>query len=181
MLAGQIRRGDVRRLEAVVMLTDLRGFTAMTASASEAELLATLDDYFEVVADAVQSQGGEVLKFIGDGVLSVFPVEAGRLADRAGAAVAAARAAQTAGGAPFTAVLSSGPVAYGNIGARERLDFTVIGPAVNLASRIEAVAKRLGEPLVATAAVAAAAGEPGRSLGRHELRGVAEVVELVAP
>ena len=138
VLAGQIRRGDVRRLEAVVMLTDLRGFTAMTASASEAELLATLDGYFEVVADAVQSQGGEVLKFIGDGVLSVFPVEAGRLADRAGAAVAAARAAQTAGGAPFTAVLSSGPVAYGNIGARERLDFTVIGLAVNLASRIEA-------------------------------------------
>ena len=146
VLAGQIRRGDVRRLEAVVMLTDLRGFTAMTASASEAELLATLDDYFEVVADAVQSQGGEVLKFIGDGVLSVFPVEAGRLADRAGAAVAAARAAQTAGGAPFTAVLSSGPVAYGNIGARERLDFTVIGPAVNLASRIEAVASGWASP-----------------------------------
>ena len=181
VLGGHIQRGDVRRLHAIVLLTDLRGFTAMTASASEAELLATLDGYFEVVADAVQSQGGEVLKFIGDGVLSVFPVEAGGLADRARAAVAAARAAQTAGGAPFTAVLSSGPVAYGNIGARERLDFTVIGPAVNLASRIEAVAKRLGEPLVATAVVAAAAGEPGRSLGRHELRGVAEVVELVAP
>ena len=95
--------------------------------------------------------------------------------------MAAARAAQAAGGAPFTAVLSSGPVAYGNIGARERLDFTVIGPAVNLASRIEAVAKRLGEPLVATAVVAAAAGAPGRSLGRHELRGMAEAVELVAP
>ena len=151
VLGGHIQRGDVRRLDAIVLLTDLRGFTAMTASASEAELLATLDGYFEVVADAVQSHGGEVLKFIGDGVLSVFPVEAGRLAERARGAVAAARAAQAAGGAPFTAVLSSGPVAYGNIGARERLDFTVIGAAVNLASRIEAVAKRLGEPLVATA------------------------------
>ena len=181
VLGGHIQRGDVRRLDAIVLLTDLRGFTAMTASASEAELLATLDGYFEVIADAVRSQGGEVLKFIGDGVLSVFPVEAGRLAERARGAVAAARAAQAAGGAPFTAVLSSGPVAYGNIGARERLDFTVIGPAVNLASRIEAVAKRLGEPLVATAVVAAAAGAPGRSLGRHELRGMAEAVELVAP
>ena len=90
VLGGHIQRGDVRRLDAIVLLTDLRGFTAMTASASEAELLATLDGYFEVVADAVQSQGGEVLKFIGDGVLSVFPVEAGKLAERAQAAVAAA-------------------------------------------------------------------------------------------
>ena len=175
VLAGQIRRGDVRRLEAVVMLTDLRGFTAMTAEADEPELLATLDRYFETVADAVQSAGGEVLKFIGDGVLSVFPAE------QAANAVAAARAALAVDGPPFTAVLAAGPVAYGNIGARERLDFTVIGGAVNLASRIEAVAKRLGEPLVATAAVAESAGVKGRSLGRHELRGVREAVELVAP
>jgi adenylate cyclase len=174
VLGGQIQRGDVRRLEAVVLLTDLRGFTAMAASGPEALLLATLDRYFEAVADAVQAQGGEVLKFIGDGVLSVFP------ADRAPAAVAAARAALAVGGPPFTAVLTSGPVVYGNIGARERLDFTVIGPAVNLASRIEAVAKRLDETLVATAEVAGAAGERGRALGRHELRGVAGQVGLVA-
>ena len=152
----------------------------MTASATEAELLATLDRYFEAVADAVQAQGGEVMKFIGDGVLSVFPYEAGNIGDRARDAVAAARGAHTAGGAPFTAVLSSGPVVYGNIGARERLDFTVIGPAVNLASRIEKVAKHLGEPLVATAEVAGACGVEGRSLGRHQLRGIDGTVELVA-
>ena len=175
VLGGHIQRGDVRRLEAVVLLTDLRGFTALTARTGEAELLATLDSYFETVADAVQAHGGEVLKFIGDGVLAVFA------ADRASAAVAAARAALATPGPPFTAVLTIGPVAYGNIGARERLDFTVIGAAVNLASRVEAVAKRLGEPLVATAAVALATGAPGRSLGRHDLRGVSEAVELVVP
>ena len=174
VLSGQVERGDVRRLEAVVLLTDLRGFTALTATAGEAELLATLDHYFETVADAVHAAGGEVLKFIGDGVLSVFPLE------QAAAAVAAARSALAQAGPPFTAVLTAGPVAYGNIGARERLDFTVIGAAVNFASRIEVVAKRLGEPLVASAGVAAAAGASGRSLGRHELRGVSEAIELVA-
>ena len=174
VLAGQIRRGDVRRLDAVVLLTDLRGFTALTASARETELLATLDRYFEAVADTVHAAGGEVLKFIGDGVLSVFPLE------QAAAAVAAARSALAQAGPPFTTVLTAGPVAYGNIGARERLDFTVIGSAVNLASRIEAVAKRLDERLVATAQVAAAAGTPGRSLGRHELRGLEAAVELLA-
>ena len=173
VLNGQIRRGDVRQLDAIVLLTDLRGFTALTASASEPELLRTLDRYFEAVADAVHAGGGEVLKFIGDGVLAVFP------ADAAGAAVAAARRSLADHGGKITAVLTSGPVSYGNIGARERLDFTVIGPAVNLASRIEAVAKRLGQPIVATAAVAAGAGEVGRPLGSHAIRGVPAPVELV--
>lgn len=108
VLSGRVERGDVRRLEAVVLLTDLRGFTALTATAGETELLATLDRYFETVADAVHAAGGEVLKFIGDGVLSVFP------AGQAAAAVAAARAALAAAGPPFTAVLTAGPVAYGN-------------------------------------------------------------------
>jgi adenylate cyclase len=174
VLSGHVERGDVRRLDAVVLLTDLRGFTALTVTAGDAELLATLDRYFETVANAVHAAGGEVLKFIGDGVLSVFPME------QAAAAVTAARAALAQEGPRFTAVLSAGPVAYGNIGARERLDFTVIGAAVNLASRIEAVAKRLDERLVATAEVATAAGTSGRSLGRHELRGLSEAVELVA-
>jgi adenylate cyclase len=180
VLEGKIQRGDVRRLDAVVLLTDLRGFTAMTGSVPEAELLVALDGYFETVAEAVHGHGGEVLKFMGDGVLSVFSVEEGAWAQRCRAAISAARAALAAGGPPFTAVLSAGAVAYGNIGARERLDFTVIGPAVNLASRIEAVAKRLGETLVATLDVASAAAEPRRSLGRHELRGIGETVELVA-
>ena len=173
VLNGQIRRGDVRRLDAIVLLTDLRGFTALTAVASEPELLRTLDRYFETVADAVHAGGGEVLKFIGDGVLAVFP------ADGACAAVFAARRALADNDGKITAVLTSGPVSYGNIGARERLDFTVIGPAVNLASRIETVAKQLGKPIVATAAVAAAAGEAGRALGSHAIRGVAGPVDLV--
>jgi adenylate cyclase len=173
VLRGQIRRGDVRRLEAVVLLTDLRGFTALADVAPETELLRALDRYFETVADAVHAGGGEVLKFIGDGVLAVFPADAAR------AAVAAARRALADNEGQITAVLTSGSVAYGNIGARERVDFTVIGPAVNLASRLEAVAKRLGEQIVATAAVAAAAGEAGRAIGSHPIRGVAAAVPLV--
>jgi adenylate cyclase len=131
----------------------------MTAAEPEERLLATLNAYFEAVADAVADAGGEVLKFIGDGVLAVFPV--GGADDPAAAcrgALAAVRRARGALGrlpAPpsFTAVLHVGPVAYGNVGARERLDFTVIGAAVNVASRVEAVAKALGEPTVVTAAV----------------------------
>ena len=181
VLAGQIRRGDVRRLEAVVMLTDLRrlhrndGQCLRGGAAGDPGRLLRGSRRRGPVP---RRRGAEVHRR--RCVVSV-PGRGGQVADRAGAAVAAARAAQTAGGAPFTAVLSSGPVAYGNIGARERLDFTVIGLAVNLASRIEAVAKRLGEPLVATAAVAESAGVKGRSLGRHELRGAREAVELVAP
>ena len=173
VLNGQIRRGDVRQLEAIVLLTDLRGFTALSAAVPERELLRALDGYFEAVADAVYAGGGEVLKFIGDGVLAVFPVDGAR------AAVAAARRALAAQDGRITAVLTSGTVSYGNIGARERLDFTVIGPAVNLASRIEAVAKGLDEPIVATSAVATAAGEAGRPLGSHEIRGVVAPVDLI--
>ena len=143
-----------------------------------------LNRYFEAVSTAVHAAGGQVLKFIGDGVLSVFPVEGtAGLDDRCRAAADAAMGARAELGdtADFTAVLHAGPLAYGNIGAPERLDFTVIGSAVNAASRIETVAKRLGEPTVASAAVAHCSGRAWRSLGRHELRGVAEPLELLAP
>jgi adenylate cyclase len=191
---GRIQRGDVRRLDAVVLLTDLAGFTAMTGAWSEASLLEALDAYFEAVADAVGARGGEVLKFIGDGVLAVFPAgDEAALAGRCRDALDAVRGARSAleainagrrlGAAPlaFTAVLHAGAVAYGNVGARERLDFTVIGGAVNVASRVEAVAKRLGEATVATRAVARHLdGSSARALGAHELKGLAEPVELVA-
>lgn len=191
---GRVLRGDVRRLTAAVLLTDLRGFTALTAALGEGELLEALGTYFEAVADAVAAAGGEVLKFVGDGVLSVFPAAdtaalgpscraAARAVDAARASLAEAnRRRAAAGAAPlaFTAALDAGAVAYGNIGARERLDFTVIGAAVNAASRIEALAKRLGESTVATRAVARHLERPTRDLGRHALRGFANGVELAA-
>jgi adenylate cyclase len=158
VLEGRTRRGDVRRLNAAVLLTDLRGFTAKTETWSEAQLLAALNQYFEIVADAVTAFGGEVLKFMGDSVLSVFrskargrrrsaAVVAAAALDRARAGLEVANrgsAASLAEPLDFVAVLHVGALSYGNIGARDRLDFTVVGPAVNIASRIESFGESAG-------------------------------------
>ena len=179
VLAGRVERGDLRRLDAVVLLADLRGFSRLASEADEATLIGTLDGYCDAVASAVAAHGGDVLKFIGDGILAVFAYETEealpRRARDAAAAVAAARAAFDR---PMTAVLHAGPVAFGNVGARERLDFTVIGPAINVASRLEAVAKALDVETVATGRVAAHLRPAARSLGRHRLRGMPDEVEL---
>jgi adenylate cyclase len=192
---GGPRRGDVRRLHAAVLLTDLRGFSAKTESWSEAQLLDALNRYFETVGDAVTAFGGEVLKFMGDGVLSVFPIEseaetqercrgAAAALDRARAGLEVANrgsAASLAEPLDFVAVLHVGALSYGNIGARDRLDFTVVGPAVNIASRIEPLAKALGEKALATAPVARHLDPKRiRSIGEHALRGVPHRVELYA-
>src|SRR6185437_8407216 len=143
--AGAIRRGDVVGTEAAILLTHLRGFTPLSLTSSRSQLLATLGRYFEAVVDAVRAEGGDVLKFLGDGVLSIFPVdEGGRMAACAAAvravswAIAAARAEDLP---PFIAALHVGPVMYGNIGSPTRLEFTVVGPAVNIVSRLEEIAK----------------------------------------
>lgn len=192
---GRTRRGDIRKIDAVILLTDLRGFTSKTGAYSDPELLGALNDYFECVADAVGLHGGEVLKFIGDGVLSVFRVsDPADTPTRCRAAVGAVRHARAAldarnrtrdanGQEPldFVAALELGPLSYGNIGARERLDFTVVGTPANVASRIESLAKELHESTLMTAAVAnhIPDGER-RSLGRRALRGVVEPVEIFA-
>src|SRR5271167_28870 len=154
-----------------------------------------LNAVFDAQAIAIESHGGEILKFIGDGLLAIFPIteeaEEGQAAKRAlaaaGEAFAAVRRAlneaMLAGEPPVRMVvaLHSGTVIYGNIGAAARLDFTVIGPAVNLVSRVEAVAKSLDLPLVVSDDFVAAYGESLRSLGRHELRGLATPHDLFAP
>jgi adenylate cyclase len=174
VLAGRVRRGDVRRLDAVVLLTDLRGFSRMTAIHSETETLTALVLYAEAVVAAVTARGGDVLKLMGDGILAIFPVESpGQAALACTAALAAVRAARAdlaLTSLEFVAVLNLGAVAYGNVGARERLDFTVIGDAVNVASRIEAHAKRLAVSVAMTAAVARHLDEPVHLLGQVELK-----------
>ncbi|MGQ0587552.1 MAG: adenylate/guanylate cyclase domain-containing protein [Gammaproteobacteria bacterium] len=183
VMAGQFRRGRSIAISAVIWFCDLRGFTALGDRLPAAELVATLDRYFELVAAPIEEHGGEVLKFVGDAVLAVFPCE-GNPAKAAAGAWSAARKVlgELDRLAPLKMgiALHVGEVLYGNIGGRSRLDFTVIGPAVNEASRVEALCKTLGTPLLATGAFVTALGsrEQVRSLGLQALRGVSRQTEL---
>lgn len=195
VLSGAITRGSGEAIRAVVWLCDLRGFTTLTDSMRRERIIAMLNDYFEAMVDAVTAEGGEPLKFMGDGKLAIF--ELGATEDpreRCGAALRAARAAtekiaarnleRRAAGDPeihFGLALHLGDVSYGNIGAPTRLDFTVIGPAVNHAARLEKVGHELGRPVVTSASFAAASNEALESIGRHSLRGVSEPQEVFAP
>jgi adenylate cyclase len=190
VLAGAIRRGDRRHIQAAILFTDLRGFTGLSERLDEADLFTALDRYFEAVVDAVRGEGGDVLKLLGDGILAIFPVEAAGSTPACAAALRAVEqarkrltAAQAADGTPlaFVATLHVGEVAYGNIGSPERLDFTVLGPAVNLVSRLEGLAKELGQPLLCSAAFADALDAPLTSFGFFPLRGVAEPQEVFVP
>ena len=158
VLAGEIRRGSGDEIAAVIWSSDLRGFTALSDRAAGERVIAILNDLFDLQAKAIARHGGEILKFIGDGLLAIFRVDGENAAHAAEGALAAARetlAALKAYRAPgedapleMVIALHYGTVIYGNIGAADRLDFTVIGPAVNLVSRAEAIAKTLDEPLV---------------------------------
>lgn len=192
VLAGKVERGDVEEIDATLWFSDLRGFTPMSRGVPSRELIGWLNDYFAAVARAIQKHDGEILKFIGDAILAVWPVTEARSREAAcRAALAAARDANdeldrlnadraARGLAPMNhgIGLHVGPVQYGNIGAEGRLDFTVIGPAVNMASRIESTCAKLSRRVLASAAVAAHAGEALVSLGRVELKGIDGTPEL---
>jgi len=177
---GAIRRGDVVAVDAAILFVDMRGFTALSERLSSAAVLQVLDRYFETVAQAIVDRGGDVLKFMGDGVLAIFPVEqaggAAAACDAAVGAVQAIRRGLAAGPEPvaFAAALHLGPVLYGNIGSPDRLDFTVLGPAVNLTSRLEGLAKQLDRPTVCSDPFRQAWGGPAGPLGAHPIRGLAE-------
>jgi adenylate cyclase len=191
VLAGAFQRGAGERIDAAIWMSDLREFTKLVDTAPLGEVLTTLDTYFEAVAGAVLDHGGEVLKFIGDAVLAVFPLgedpcgtcrRALDAAEDALGRMALANEARRGAGKDslaFGMVLHRGEVIYGNIGTPGRLDFTVIGPAVNEASRVESLCKELKTPLLFTGAFAALANDARSiSLGRHELRGVREALEI---
>lgn len=189
---GSIKRGERTALDAVVMFTDLRGFTALSDSASEEDVFEALNTYFDVVVQAVEDAGGDVLKFMGDGILSIFPAadgssradqcrQAAQAAHQALAGLAAVNGTRAETGKPPLEIgigLNAGRVNYGNIGSPGRLDFTVLGAAVNLASRIEGLTKSTGHSVLASSEVAASAPDLFASCGRHEVRGISGPVEV---
>jgi adenylate cyclase len=193
VLSGRISRGVADRINAVIWYSDLRGYTKITDTAPPGEIIPLLNDYAAAVIGAVRSEGGEVLKLIGDGVLAIFraddAAQACRCALRAEASsragVKAVNERRAAGNHPVTSVylgLHIGEVFYGNIGSEDRLDFTVVGPAVNEASRIAAMCRSVDRPVVLSSEFAAATPEPERSrlvsVGRYALRGVGRAEEL---
>ena len=185
VLAAPLRRDVGETIEAALLYADLRGFTALSESNPPALVLSALDAWFDRIAGAVHAFGGEVLKFIGDGVLAIFPVvgESPRGAcDAALRAVSAARVGMAHLDAerqrqglpplPFGAALHLGEMLWGNIGAADRLDFTAIGPAVNLVSRLEGLCRPLGKTVLVSGALAAQTETPLIALGTHALRGI---------
>jgi adenylate cyclase len=181
---GAFRRGATTEIEAAVLVTDVRGFTGLSERLRPDALLDTMGTHFETVVDAVRAEGGDVLKFIGDGVLSIFPADQGgrsQACQRALRSITRAfdKARATLPDLPFMAALHAGPVVYGNIGSVDRLDFTVVGPTVNYASRLEGIAKTLDRRAVCSADVAKSVpDDTARSLGRHALKGIAEPQEI---
>jgi adenylate cyclase len=199
VLNGVIHRGEGEDIHAVIWLCDLRGSTPLADKLPRSAFLELLNDYFECMAGAVMANDGEVLKFIGDAMLAIFPI--GGISDHpercpehmraCNAAVAAAREAlrrmaelnqrradRAEAALRFGIALHLGDVTYGNVGAPGRLDFTVIGPAVNEAARLEAMCKVLSRPVIISAELARVLPEALVSLGFHALRGIRQPHEL---
>ena len=186
VLAGQIKRGDGQDINAVIWFCDLRDSTTLADSMGRRDFLALLNDYFECVLGPVLEHQGEVLRFIGDAALAIFPVGE-RPAEACAKALAAAREALARmdklnqGREPplrFGIGLHLGELTYGNIGTPTRIEFTVIGAAANEAARIEALCKVLQVDLLVSERVARVLPQPWRSLGLHTLRGVGDKMEL---
>ena len=190
VLGGRIVRGIAERIDAVVWFSDLRGFTRITDTTPE-HAIPLLNDYSDAIVSAIHEHGGDVLKLIGDGTLAIFTAEdRAHACDAALSAAIAARARvdelngrREAEGKPKTHMylgLHVGEVFYGNVGSRERLDFTVIGPAVNEASRIAAMCRSVDQPVLVSSAFADVRDIKRRlvSVGRYALRGVAHPQEL---
>lgn len=202
VLDGEIRRGDGEAIEAVVFMSDMRGFTQLADRLSGPEVTAILNAYFDRVSEAVLSHGGDILKFMGDGILAVFDQKAMGETAAANAAVKASKAALNAidelNEAPLDELpdpalwhplkigigLHRGEVFFGNVGGEERLDFTVIGRAVNETSRVESLCKPLGRELLLTEPVRASLSGDLRTdlneMGEHALRGVGKPVAIFA-
>jgi adenylate cyclase len=191
--SGAVERGSVESLRAVLWYADIRGFTATADAAPGLTVVQLLDDVFETLTAALRPRGGQVLKFLGDGMLATFSYDEANRAETCRRALAAAaeamqslealNAARMAADAPVVTVdlaLHLGEVLYGNVGASDRLDFTVIGPAVNAVARIEALCEPLGRKVLVSAEFAAAAGSHLESVGHHRLRGIKEATEIFA-
>ncbi len=192
ILQGQVKRGDGELIEAAFWYSDLRGFTALSETLPTDQLLRLLNDYFEYCAAAAAPRGGEILQFIGDAILIVFEIK-----DPARTAEVCVNALDAAVDAfdniavvnsrrrraqlpliEFGLGLHLGTVTHGNVGSPDRLAFNVVGPAVNMTARIQAMTKELRVPLLMSGAFAHNVKLPVVSVGLHELRGIATAQEL---
>lgn len=202
VLDGMVKRGDGESIHAVIWFCDLRDSTHLAETLSLDSFLGILNDFFDCTAGAVLDHGGEVLRFIGDAALAIFPIGGtSKLLEEActpseGACKRALNAArdarqridalnkrrQEAGDPPirYGLALHVGDVMYGNIGVPQRLEFTVIGKAANEAARLEGMCKELGEPILISSAFPRCFPGEMRSLGTHSLRGVSEPQEVFA-
>lgn len=198
VLSGDIQRGSLDTIRAVIWYFDLQGFTKLAETTPGDRMIAMLNDYFGAVVGVVGTHGGDVLKFMGDGLLAIF-----KFADDDSACCSAIAAADELFGTlatindrrgaedlpltNFSLALHLGDLMYGNIGAEDRLDFTVIGPAVNMAARIQAMCRPLEQDLIISSVMAGSAVRERKrivSIGRYVLRGIPEPQELftlVAP
>jgi len=180
--SGATNRGSIERVEAAIFFSDLRGFTAFAEQASSELVMATLNRYFDVVGAAIVAEGGEILKFMGDGILATFAQADANVCEQAlRAALAAVRAVaapdetQAVRGLDLGIALHKGEVLYGNVGTPERLDFTMIGPAVNEAARMEKLTKSLSCAILASDSFQAGLVESRSRLqpaGAHALSGL---------
>ncbi|WP_294940068.1 adenylate/guanylate cyclase domain-containing protein [Tardiphaga sp.] len=189
ILAGQIRRGHTETMHAAIWLSDLRGFTALSDRLPPEQVVEILNLYFDCQVAAIHKHGGEVLKFMGDGLLAVFPIEAdeqalcSRVLEAAREARAAVAAMQFVSGETperfrFGVALHVGRLLYGNIGGGNRLDFTCIGPAVNLAARLEKIAGRLGRTIVASGAFVGTCAADWDNLGEFPIAGFSRAEQV---
>jgi adenylate cyclase len=188
ILAGQIRRGHTETMDAAIWLSDLRGFTALSDRLPSETVVDVLNRYFDCQVHAIRAHGGEVLKFMGDGLLAVFPIasDAGDAGEVCRGVLEAAREARAnveamqypAGDTierfRFGVALHVGSILYGNIGGGNRLDFTCIGPAVNLAARLEKIASRLGRIVVVSEGFAQICDAPWSDLGEFPIAGFSQ-------
>ena len=196
VLAGQIQRGDGETIHAVIWYSDLRGSTHMADTLPRDDYIRTLNNYFECAGGAVLAQGGEILSFIGDAVLAIFPIDGNAKATTRACerALAACRDAQSrlaavnlkrreagANQLAFGLALHLGDVLFGNIGLPERVSFSIIGSTVNEVARLEALTKELGRQILATGAFAGHTSIMWDNLGRHQLRGVGAPLEVLSP
>jgi len=192
ILAGATRRGSGVTVRAAIMICDLRDFTRISDNWPRDDVIDLLNGYFDAVSEPLSRRGGEILKFMGDGLLAIFPLSEPKACANLLHAVAEAHQAMTAlnesnrelGRVPlnYGVGIHVGDVMYGNIGSRSRLDFTVIGPAVNLASRLEALTKQLGRSVVMSRDFAdQVKGEFNlEAVGKHSVRGFSDPIELFA-
>jgi adenylate cyclase len=192
ILAGATRRGSGTTVHAAIMICDLRDFTRISDNWPRDDVIDLLNDYFDAISEPVTRHGGEILKFMGDGLLAIFPLSDPSACANLLHAVTEARQAMDAlnernsgsGRAPlnFGIGLHVGDVMYGNIGSRTRLDFTVIGPAVNMASRLETLTKQMGRPVLLSRAFADFVERDFdlEHVGEHSVRGFSDPIELFA-